>query len=86
MLLTVTKRPDIDATTSDEEQKYRLFRPMRRKGLLPDPGTRRFSEFFMRRALKLDTTFDAQPAEDQSEWDDHDVHTEDAWRAWGGML
>lgn len=81
--MTVTTPPTLDERTEQEETKYTLYRPAGATGILPSPGTRRFSKAFMNRAKGLDSTLDGFPAQDQGPWDDdRDVRDEESWGRW----
>lgn len=84
--VTVLTPPITDEQTEQEEVKYHLHRPSGATGILPSPGSRRFSKMYVSRAMGLDSTLDAYPSKDQSPWDDCDVWSEEAWRNWCGLL
>lgn len=75
--------PVLDEPTESEETKYHLRRPSGVPGILPDPGSRRFSKMYVSRALGIDASLDAYPSQDQSPFDDgFDVYSEECWRRW----
>lgn len=75
--------PATDSPSESEETKFHMHRPSGATGILPSPGTRRFSKMYVSRAMGMDSTLDAYPSEDQSGWtDDFDVYSEDCWRRW----
>lgn len=75
--------PTTDSTSENEETKFHLHRPSGATGILPSPGTRRFSKMYVSRAMGMDSTLDAYPSEDQSPFDDgFDIYSEECWRRW----
>ena len=80
---TTIRPPAHDDPAEQEETKYNLHRSSGATGILPSPGTRRFSKMYVSRALGLDSTLDARPSEDQSPWNDgFDVYSEECWKRW----
>lgn len=86
MLDAVLEPPTVDDSSEQEEVKYNLRRAPGATGLLPCPGSRRFSELYMQTALSWDPTLDAYPSKDQSSWDDFDIWCQENWRKWSGLL
>ena len=83
---TTIRPPSCDASSEQEETKYHLIRPSGTSGILPSPGSRRFSKMYVSRALGLENKIDTKTSEKQSPWDDIDVYSEACWRRWCGLL
>lgn len=80
---TALTPPGTDTGAEDPETKFTLLRPAGATGILPSPGTRRFSRHFAHLAMGLDSTLDAIPAGDQSPFlDGFDVASDEDWKRW----